>query len=72
VVASPQAFEGVRAVPGRDLLVADGATETAARVRQVLDGQHPGLGAAGRAAVAAQHDWSATLRALDPLLERAG
>jgi sugar transferase (PEP-CTERM/EpsH1 system associated) len=72
VVASPQAFEGVRAVPGRDLLVADGATETAARVREVMEGRHPGLGAAGRAAVAAGHDWSATLRALDPLLERAG
>ena len=69
VVASPQAFEGVRAEPGRDLLVADGAEVTAARVREVLEGRHPGLGAAGRVAVAASHDWAATLRRLDPLFE---
>ncbi|MFT8245514.1 TIGR03087 family PEP-CTERM/XrtA system glycosyltransferase [Roseomonas sp. BN140053] len=71
VVASPQAFEGVRAMPGRDLLVADGAADTAARIAALLDGAHPGMGAAGRAAVAAGHDWSATLRRLDPLLEAA-
>jgi sugar transferase (PEP-CTERM/EpsH1 system associated) len=71
VVASPQAFEGVRATPGRDLLVADGATETIRCVREVLEGKHAGLGAAGRAAVAREHDWKATLRALDPLLESA-
>jgi polysaccharide biosynthesis protein PslH len=65
VVASPEAFEGVRAVPGRDLLVAEGAEETAARVSGVLDGAHPGLGTAGRAAVAAGHDWRATLARLD-------
>lgn len=71
VVASPQAFEGVRATPGRDLLVADGAAETAARIAEVLGGAHPGMGEAGRAAVMAGHDWSATLRRLDPLLEGA-
>jgi glycosyltransferase involved in cell wall biosynthesis len=69
VVASPEAFEGVRATPGRDLLVASGAAETAARIAEVLDGAHPGLGAAGRAAVAAGHDWSATLRELDAALD---
>jgi sugar transferase (PEP-CTERM/EpsH1 system associated) len=71
VVASPQAFEGVRAQPGRDLLVAEGAAEMAAQVAAVLDGGHPGLGAAARAAVAAGHDWSAALKRLDPLLEGA-
>ncbi|WP_270939094.1 TIGR03087 family PEP-CTERM/XrtA system glycosyltransferase, partial [Falsiroseomonas oryzae] len=60
VVASPQAFEGVRAEPGRDLLVADGADATATRVAEVLAGAHPGLGTAARAAVAAGHDWDAT------------
>ncbi|WP_426955491.1 TIGR03087 family PEP-CTERM/XrtA system glycosyltransferase [Muricoccus radiodurans] len=68
VVASPEAFEGVRAVPGRDLLVARGATETAARIADVLDGAHPALGAAGRRAMTEGHDWSATLRRLDPIL----
>jgi len=71
VVASPQAFEGLRARPGRDLLVADGAEETAWRIAEVLDGAHPGLGKAARIAVAEGHDWAATLRPLDWLLEPA-
>ena len=69
VVASPQAFEGVRATPGRDLLVAEGAEAMARCVAEVLDGAHPGLGAAGRAAVAAGHDWEAALARLDAALE---
>ena len=69
VVATPAAFEGVRATPGRDLLVADGAEATAAAGGAGLDGAPPGLGAAARAAVAAAHDWAATLRRLDAVLE---
>jgi len=68
VVASPQAFEGIRATPGRDLLVADGAPAMAGTVAAVLAGRHPGLGAAGRRAVAAGHHWSATLTRLDAAL----
>ncbi|MBS7812048.1 TIGR03087 family PEP-CTERM/XrtA system glycosyltransferase [Roseococcus pinisoli] len=71
VVASPEAFEGVRARAGRDILVAEGALETARRIREVLDGEHPDLGAAGRAAVMAGHDWRATLQRLDHVLESA-
>ncbi|WP_043343383.1 TIGR03087 family PEP-CTERM/XrtA system glycosyltransferase [Belnapia moabensis] len=72
VVASPQAYEGVRAVPGRDLLIAEGAAEMAERVSEVLAGRHPGLGAAARKAVMAGHDWSATLRRLDAVLPPRG
>ncbi|WP_376087649.1 TIGR03087 family PEP-CTERM/XrtA system glycosyltransferase [Roseomonas sp. CCTCC AB2023176] len=72
VVATPQAYEGVRASAGRDLLVADGAEETAARVAEVLDGRHPGLGDRARAAVMSGHDWGATLRRLDAILEGTG
>ncbi|TCH96284.1 TIGR03087 family PEP-CTERM/XrtA system glycosyltransferase [Roseococcus sp. SYP-B2431] len=71
VVTSPEAFEGVRARAGRDLLVASGALETVRRVREVLDGQHPGLGAAGRLAVMGTHDWRATLLRLDGALAPA-
>ena len=70
VVASPGAFEGVRAVAGRDLLVADGAVAIAEAIGAVLDGAHPGLGAAGRAAVEAGYAWSATLARLDAALAR--
>ncbi|MDE2008185.1 MAG: TIGR03087 family PEP-CTERM/XrtA system glycosyltransferase [Rhodospirillales bacterium] len=71
VVASPQAFEGVRAEASRDLLVADGAGPMAEAVAAVLDGAHPGLGAAGRAAVERGYAWSATLKRLDAVLARS-
>ena len=69
VVASPQAFEGVRAEAGRDLLVADGAAATAATIAAVLDGGHPALGVAGRQAMEAGYGWPATLARLEALLE---
>jgi sugar transferase (PEP-CTERM/EpsH1 system associated) len=71
VVATMGAFAGVRAEPGRDLLVADAPDAFAAAVTAVLDGAHPGLGARGRAAMLAGHDWRATLAPLDVMLEGA-
>lgn len=68
VVASPEAHEGVRAVAGHDLLVADGPDAMAAAVTQVLAGRMPGLGARARAAVLAGHDWKAKLARLDSIL----
>ncbi len=69
VVASPQAYEGVRAIAGRDVLVADGAADTCATILSVLDGAHPGLADAGRRAVEAGYAWSATLARLDDILK---
>lgn len=71
VVASPEAHEGVRAVAGQDLLVANGAEAMAEAVAQVLAGTRPGLGIAARAAVLAGHDWKATLARLDDMLAKA-
>ena len=65
VVASPQAYEGIRAEPGRDLLVADGAEATARLIAEVLDGQHLGLGDAARQAVERSYSWPAQLTRLD-------
>jgi polysaccharide biosynthesis protein PslH len=70
VVASPQAFEGVRAEPGRDLLVADGPEETIRLVGEVLEGRHPALGPAGRVAVERSYDWAGNLAAIDALWHR--
>jgi sugar transferase (PEP-CTERM/EpsH1 system associated) len=67
VVASPQAFEGVRAEPGRDLLVADGAEAMAEAVAAILDGRHPGLGSAARAAMEQNYPWPAVLARLDAM-----
>jgi sugar transferase (PEP-CTERM/EpsH1 system associated) len=68
VVATPEAFEGVRAEPGRDLLVAEGEQAFADAVVSVLSGHHPGLGVHGRQAMRAGHDWAATLAPLDVVL----
>jgi sugar transferase (PEP-CTERM/EpsH1 system associated) len=68
VVASPAAFEGVRAEAGRELLVADGVAEFAARIGEVLDGAHAGLGAAARAVMERGYAWSAVLGRLDRYL----
>jgi sugar transferase (PEP-CTERM/EpsH1 system associated) len=70
VVASPQAFEGVRAQAGTHLLVADGAEETARAVAAILDGRHPKLGAAARRAMEEGYAWKATLSRLDAHLTR--
>jgi sugar transferase (PEP-CTERM/EpsH1 system associated) len=67
VVATSGAFAGVRAVPGRDLLVADDPAAFAAAVAAALDGRHPALGAQARAAMLAGHDWRATLAPLDAM-----
>ncbi len=67
VVATPEAFEGVRAEPGRDILLARGVDATVQKIREVLDGQHIEMGAAARRAVEVAHQWSATLQPLDRL-----
>jgi sugar transferase (PEP-CTERM/EpsH1 system associated) len=72
VVATPQAFAGLRAQPGRDLLVGADAPALAALVAEVLDGRHPSLGAAGRAAVEQNYAWDATLAGLDMLFPPSG
>ena len=69
VIASPAAFEGVRARAGRDLLVAEGVDATVQAVLAVLRGEYPGLGLAARAAMLRRYDWSMTLRRLDTALQ---
>ena len=68
VVASPAAFEGVRAEAGSALLVADGAPAFAGAIGEILAGLHPGLGAAARATMESGYAWSAVLSGLDRYL----
>jgi sugar transferase (PEP-CTERM/EpsH1 system associated) len=72
VVASRQAFEGIHATPGRDLLVGDGAPAMVQAVLDILDGRYPGLPAAARAAVEARYSWPAQLVRLDRVLAGGG
>jgi glycosyltransferase involved in cell wall biosynthesis len=69
VIASPQAFEGVRAQPGRDLLVADGGSATIHALQAVLEGRHPRLGSSARQAVEASYGWPTELLQLEALLQ---
>ena len=70
VVASPAAFEGVRAVAGRELLVADGVEGFVRVVCEVLDGAHEGLGVAARDAMERGYAWGAVLGKMDGYLAR--
>lgn len=69
VVASPQAVRALSVVPGRDLVVADGAAAFAAAVVGIVGGGGDGLGAAARAHVLRHHLWRASLARLDAILE---
>jgi sugar transferase (PEP-CTERM/EpsH1 system associated) len=67
VVVTAAALEGVRAVPGRDLLLCATAGEMASRISAIFAGRHSELGAGARSAVERHHDWYRNLRRLDDL-----
>ena len=69
VLATPQAFAGLHAAPGQDLLVGADAAALGALAAEVLEGRHDALGAAARAAVERRYAWAATLAGLDALFE---
>jgi sugar transferase (PEP-CTERM/EpsH1 system associated) len=70
VVATPQAREGIDAVPGRDLAVAQDAHDFAAACRALAADPTAAaaLGNAARARVVACYAWEPKLRLLDDLL----
>lgn len=69
VVASPAAFEGIEAVPGEHLLVAQGY-DMANAVSRLLAAPADGeaLGRAARAHMVARYGWEAQLRQLDAII----
>ena len=71
VVASPAAFEGLEATPGRDLIVADGDTMASA-VAGLLDdpARAAGIAAAGRAQVENRYAWGTRLAPLRAIVGR--
>ena len=69
VIASPAAFEGVRAEAGRDLLVADGAHAFVEAVGSVLAGGHDGLGQQARVAMETGYAWESVLARMDRWLK---
>jgi len=72
VVASPAAFAGVDAVPGRDLIVADGAGQAEAVIGLLGDKPRAdAIGAAARRQIVARYAWDAMLAPLPALLAGA-
>lgn len=68
VVTTAQGLEGIDAVPGRDLLVADTAEAFVAAARQALLPESQGLGAAARRLMEASYSWQGRLAPLDTLM----
>ncbi|PSJ39867.1 TIGR03087 family PEP-CTERM/XrtA system glycosyltransferase [Allosphingosinicella deserti] len=66
VIASPAAFEGIEAMPGRDLLVADGAEAQAKAIRQLLSDsvRAATIGAAARRRMQEAYHWDLRLAPL--------
>ena len=74
VVASAAAAEGIDAVPGEHLLVAEGAPAMADAVSRLFDGPDAAaaMGRAARARMIARYGWDARLAPLGPLLGLGG
>jgi sugar transferase (PEP-CTERM/EpsH1 system associated) len=68
VVATPAAFEGIEAAPGRDLVVADGAAAMAQEIRRLIaaPAEAAELGRAARACMERSYSWE---RRLAPLAD---
>jgi sugar transferase (PEP-CTERM/EpsH1 system associated) len=65
VIATPAAFEGVRAQAGRDLLVSDGADAFRAAIDAVLRGAHADMALQARRAMEVGYAWPRVLQRLD-------
>ena len=73
VIASAAAFEGIEAVPGRDLMLADDAAATAAAVNGLLAAPEraAAMGAAARRQMATCYRWEARLAPLASMVDPA-
>jgi len=69
VVASPEAFEGIDARPGEELVVADGSADIAEAVSAILAGSgNPAMSGKARKSVVKNYSWDRNLSLLDDLL----
>lgn len=70
-LVTPQALEGIAAVPGREILLANNAVTFVQYIDAVLAGGHPGMGAAARECVLRDFSWAGHLRIIEQLLAQA-
>ena len=73
VVASPAAFEGIEAEPGRDLVVADGTGAMVEEIRALLadPSRAAAIGQAARTLIVGSYSWESRLAPLDAMLAPA-
>lgn len=69
VVASPEAFEGISAVPGEELLIAETAKMFSDQICSVFAGAYPHLGARARQRIESDYRWTANLDKLDAIFD---
>jgi sugar transferase (PEP-CTERM/EpsH1 system associated) len=72
VLVSPQALEGIDAVPGRELMLAESTEQFAAMASDLLqqhDKQHESLGSLAREKVKTTYGWNNKLAVVDALLD---
>ena len=69
MVVSPQALEGIDAVPGTELHLADGAAAFGATLSAMLAAPAAGMGAAARAKVQQEYSWPSKLARIEARLE---
>ena len=69
VVSSKQAFEGIEATPGRELIVADAPDDYADSVIELLRNANPAMGQAARVQVERRYSWSAHLSPIEARFE---
>lgn len=69
VVASPQALEGITAIPGIELFVADGAEAYIDHVISLLENPRIEAGKAARRRVIEDYNWDKNLSRIDRLLQ---
>lgn len=74
VVASPEAFEGIEAQPGRDLIVANGAEAMASAINDLLAIPETAakLGASARKLVETSYSWNSRLAPLADIVAPQG
>jgi glycosyltransferase involved in cell wall biosynthesis len=72
VVVTSDALEGVEAVPGTEVLLANGADEFASMCLLAIEPASDAIGRAARRRVLADYDWNNRLHALDALLQPQG
>lgn len=73
VIVTPQALEGIHAICGKELLVADNETEFVDQVLSVLENRNAVIsGEAARNRIIADYTWDNSLSRLDIMLETTG